>query len=200
MEINRRANELRKPLNQSSAAYLKPDPRYDVGHLSWDEMIKIAPDCKELQKQPVTACEVYPLASKALGMAIRASGQRWQSSADQFAMKTAPALQKRIGELRSRLGDDLSQMARQAADEADETNKGLSLDQPLKIKHVVDAMDTLLRRRRRRFRWMRRGLWLAVEWTLIGFMWYVWFVVMILRVFLGMGRMALNGVRWLLWL
>ena len=200
MEINRRANELRKPLNATSAAYLKPDPRYDVGPLSWDEMIKIAPDCKELQEQPVTACEVYPLASKALGMAIRASGQRWQSSADQFATKTAPALQKRIGELRSRLADELSQMARQAADEADETNKGLSLDQPLKIKHVVDAMDTLLRQRRRRFRWMRRGLWLAVEWVLIGFMWYVWFVVMIFRIFLGVGRVAWNGVRWLLWL
>ncbi len=46
---------------------------------------------------------------------------------------------------------------------------------------------------------MRAG-WLAVEWVLVGFMWYVWFVVMIARIFLGVGKGLLNGVRWLLWL
>lgn len=200
MEINRRANEVRKPLGQRSNPNTKPDPRYDVCTLDWDEMIELNPECGGLREQAVATCEVYPLASRALGMSIQASGQRWQSSADEFANKTVPALRQRVWQLRSRLGDDLSGLTRKAADEADETNKGLALDQPLKVKHVLDAMDTLLRQRRRRFRWVRRGMWLAVEWVLIGFMWYVWFVVMIFRLFLGVGRVTLKGVRWLLWL
>jgi hypothetical protein len=47
---------------------------------------------------------------------------------------------------------------------------------------------------------MRRGMWLGVEWVLVGFMWYVWFVVTILRLVLGAGKAAWTGVRWLLWL
>ncbi|KAH7320031.1 hypothetical protein B0I35DRAFT_430444 [Stachybotrys elegans] len=70
-------------------------------------------------------------------------------------------------------------MSRRAADEADETSKDLALGQPLKVKHV-----------RRR----------SVEWGLVGLMWYVWFVVMILRIFLGVGKGVISGVRWLLWL
>ena len=31
-------------------------------------------------------------------------------------------------------------------------------------------------------------------------MWYVWFVVMIARVFLGLGEGMFRGLRWLLWL
>ncbi|OAR01640.1 hypothetical protein LLEC1_03143 [Akanthomyces lecanii] len=38
------------------------------------------------------------------------------------------------------------------------------------------------------------------DWLLVGFMWYVWFVVMILRVFLGIGQGIWHGVKWVLWL
>ncbi|CRK36982.1 hypothetical protein BN1723_020611 [Verticillium longisporum] len=91
-------------------------------------------------------------------------------------------------------------MTRAAADEADETSRDLAFGQRLKIKAVVDVIDKMLRRRRRRFRWVRRALWLGVEWGLVGIMWYVWFVVMILRVFVGFGKGVVGGVRWLLWL
>ncbi|GKT91564.1 UPF0183 domain-containing protein [Colletotrichum tofieldiae] len=91
-------------------------------------------------------------------------------------------------------------MTRAAADEADETSRDLTLGQRLKIKHTLDVIEKMLRRRRRRFRWVRRAMWLAVEWVLVGFMWYVWFVVMILRVFWGVGQGAVGAVRWLLWL
>lgn len=200
MEINRRAAEIRKPLGEVSSLDSKPGPLYNVCKLDWDEMMKLNPECGKLREEAVPTSEVYPLASRALGMAIQASGQRWQTSADRFAGKTAPALRNRVWQLRARLGDDLSSMTRKAADEADETNKGLALDQPLKVKHVLDALDRLLRQRRRRFRWVRRGMWLAVEWFLIGFMWYVWFVVMIFRLFLGVGKVTVNSVKWLLWL
>jgi hypothetical protein len=199
-EINRRANELHRPLCKESLELAKTSRRSSVGELAWVDIAELAPECKELHEQQVSSCDIYPLASRALGMAIQASGQRWQASADRFTSDTTPSLQRRIWEVRSRLTDELSQMTRRATDEADEASNELALDQPLKVKHVVDVIEKLLRKRRRRFRWLRRAMWLAVEWVLVGFMWYVWFVVMILRIFLGVGKGVWGGVRWLLWL
>lgn len=189
-----------KPLCKASLELAKKEPRGEAGNLAWAEISKLTPNNKELREQQVPACDIYPLASRALGMTIKTSGQRWQASADRFTTKTAPEFQKRIWTVRSRIGDDLSQMTRHAADEADETNRELALDHPLRVKHVIDVIEKLLRKRRRRFRWLRRGLWLAVEWALVGIMWYVWFVVMILRIFIGFGKGVWGGVRWLLWL
>jgi hypothetical protein len=95
---------------------------------------------------------------------------------------------------------DLTAKTRKAADEADELSRDLAMGQRLKIKMVIDVIEKMGRRKRRRFRWVRRGLWLGVEWVLVGFMWYVWFVVMVLRVVLGVGRGVVGGVKWLLWL
>ncbi|POR38056.1 Uncharacterized protein TPAR_01780 [Tolypocladium paradoxum] len=200
MEINRRASELHKPFGNENLAVKGMPVRTSCGSVGWTDIAKLCPDRTQLCVQPVTYCELYPLAASTLGGTIQASGQRWQLSADRFANDTSPELKRRIGAVRSRLVDDLLGMTRSAADEADETSRDLALGQPLKVKHVVDIIEKMLRRRRRRLRWVRRALWLTVEWLLVGFMWYVWFVVMILRVFLGVGKGVWRGVRWLLWM
>lgn len=200
MEINRRAHTKYKPLCPGPLDETQAKTRYSLGGMAWNDIACLVPDDKELREQEVSACDVYPLACRALGMSIQSSSQTWQTLADDFTQKTTPKLQKQIWTVRSRITDDLSQMTRRAADEADETSKELALDQPLKVKHVIDVIEKLLRKRRRRFRWVRRALWLAVEWVLVGFMWYVWLMVMIFRVFWGVGRGVWGGVRWLLWL
>ena len=200
MEIKRRAAAPQQPFYKDALNGPREDPSGASCGVDWADLAKLAPDNQDLPGQEVPTCEVYHLASRVLGMAIQSSGQRWQASADKFTSTTSPGLQKQIWEIRSRLTDDLSNMTRRAADEADETNKELALDQPLKIKHVNDVIEKLLRNRRRRFRWVRRGLWLTVEWLLVGFMWYVWFMVMVVRLFLGIGKGLVSGVRWLFWL
>lgn len=192
MEINRRAHTSHRPFAQDDhtkhqlkqCGIVLPD--LDI---SSDEM-----------DREVDMCEIYPVTAQAISFAIQGSAQRWQSSADKFTTVTSPELHRRIGGVRSRVADDLSKMARKVMDHADETSTGLALDQPLKVKHVVDIIEKMIRRRRRRLRWVRRGLWLTVEWLLVGFMWYVWFVVTILRIFLGVGKGVWSGVKWLLWL
>ncbi|KAF4125076.1 hypothetical protein GMORB2_3915 [Geosmithia morbida] len=144
--------------------------------------------------------DMYAFGSRALGAAVQASSQRLQESVDVFTAETAPDLQRCIWEVRSHVANDLSGMARQAADEADSTSGQLAFEQPLRVKHVADVIDKLLRKRRQRFRWVRRALWQAVEWLLVGFMWYVWLVVTVLKVFVGLGRGIYRSVRWLLWL
>ncbi|KND91360.1 hypothetical protein TOPH_03970 [Tolypocladium ophioglossoides CBS 100239] len=200
MEINRRAGELHKPFVIESLAMKGMPFGTSCAGVGWADIAKLCSDRTQLCAQQVTHCELYPLAASTLGGAIQASGQRWQGSADCFANKTSPELQRRIGAVRSLLVDGLSEMTRSTADEADEMSRDLALGQPVKVKHVVDIIEKMLRRRRRRLRWVRRALWLTVEWLLVGFMWYVWFVVMILRVFLGVGKGVWRGVRWLLWM
>ncbi|TQV96094.1 UPF0183 domain-containing protein [Cordyceps javanica] len=195
MEISRRAQETHKPFRNDSA-----DICVNVANIDWDGIAKLCPDSKHLQNQDVPFAEVYPLAAQTLTSTIQIFGQRWQVAADKFTSHTGPELHRRVGAVRSRVADDLAPMTRAAVEEADEASRSLALDQPLRIKHVVDTIEKMLRRRRRRLRWLRRGLWLSVEWLVVGFMWYVWFVVMILRVFLGIGKGIWHGVKWVLWL
>ncbi|KID75360.1 uncharacterized protein G6M90_00g059750 [Metarhizium brunneum] len=199
MEINRRAQEAHKPFCPDSLAATGPSSG-NSANIGWADIAKICPEIAQQGDRETAYYELYSLAGRALATAIQNSGRRWQASADQLTYRTSPQLQNRIGDVRSSIADDLSERSRKAADLADETNRDLALGQPLKVKVVIDIMEKMLRRRRRRLRWIRRALWLTVEWLLVGFMWYVWFMVMILRVFLGMGKGIWNGARWLLWL
>ncbi|KAL0935421.1 UPF0183 domain-containing protein [Colletotrichum truncatum] len=197
MEIARRADE------PHFVFASKPRPsRTDkqVANVFWPEVAKLSPDPASLHNTAVPQTELYQFAAKTLGTSIQCSGQEWQKTADLFVSETIPSLHRRVEDVRRRVATDLSAMTRAAADEADETSRDLTLGQRLKIKHTLDVIETMMRRRRRRFRWVRRAMWLAVEWVLVGFMWYVWFVVMILRVFWGVGQGAVRAVRWLLWL
>ncbi|KAG8408865.1 hypothetical protein J3458_019877 [Metarhizium acridum] len=200
MEINRRAQEAHKPFCPDSLAATGRSSGSNCANIGWADIAKICPEVAQQGDRETAYYELYSLAGRALSTAIQNSGRRWQASADRLTYRTSPQLQNRIGDVRSSIADDLSEQSRKAADLADETNRDLALGQPLKVKVVVDIMEKMLRRRRRRLRWIRRALWLTVEWLLVGFMWYVWFMVMILRVFLGMGKGTWNGVRWLLWL
>ncbi|XP_044719919.1 uncharacterized protein HRG_06508 [Hirsutella rhossiliensis] len=200
MEISRRANEICEPFSNEALTANRASMEANRAGIEWADIARLSPEKQQLRNHKAALCELYPLAAKTLASAIQASGQRWQISADRFTTRTSPDLHRRIGQVRSRLVDDLSEMTRRAANDADETSRDLALGQPLKVKHVTDTIDKMLRRRRRRLRWVRRALWLMVEWLLVGLMWYVWFVVMILRVVLGLGKGAWRSVKWLLWM
>ncbi|KAK1984994.1 hypothetical protein LZ30DRAFT_585105 [Colletotrichum cereale] len=197
MEITRRANE---PHHVFAERQTLSQNDVQVANIFWPEIAKLSPDPGSVRSKAVPQTELYQVAAKALGGSIQCSGQEWQKTADLFVSDTVPALHRRVEDVRRRVATDLSAMTRAAADEADETSRDLTLGQRLKIKHTLDVIEKMLRRRRRRFRWVRRAMWLAVEWVLVGFMWYVWFVVMILRVFLGVGQGVVGAVKWLLWL
>ncbi|KAG6004717.1 hypothetical protein E4U21_000808 [Claviceps maximensis] len=203
MEISRRATQ--KPFC-ADARLSKDAAATSPSLFKWAEITKLCPEATQPSGESqgnhiqVTFCELYAFAGRSLSAAIKKSSRRWQDSADHFMYRTSPQLQNRIGDVRSRIADDLSDQSRQASDLADETNRDLALGQPLKVKAVVDTIGAMVRRKRRRLRWVRRALWLTVEWILVGFMWYVWAMVMILRVFLGIGKGLVKSVRWLLWL
>lgn len=198
-DISRRAHQPRLLIDDKT----KDEADRDGNQVSysWKDIRHFIPENqRELANQPISQLELHPTAARVLGSSIQTSAQEWQKAADVFASQTTPDLQRRVDDLRARVALDLTSMTRTAADEADEMNKDLVANQRLKVKLVVDTIEKLLQRRRRRFRWVRRAGWLAVEWLLVGFMWYVWFVVMIARIFLAAGRGVVGGVRWLLWI
>ncbi|KAI6769655.1 hypothetical protein HG530_004284 [Fusarium avenaceum] len=200
MEISRRAHESKKPLANRCPQEPRASPQSNFVTVPWADIAKFTPK-KSLPSDDAVPCsDHFRLASTALGVAIQTSMEQWQTSADKFTAQTRPKLEERIWCVRSRIADELSGMTREASDQADETGRDLALGQLLKVKHVADLTDKMMRNRRRRFRWLRRGMWSVVEWLLVGFMWYVWFVVTIFRLFLGIGTGVWQGVRWLLWL
>jgi len=149
--------------------------------------------------EPVPKSQQHRLAARIISDDVQLSSQIWQDSADTFVNDTVNVLMNRIGSLQHRLVDNLTPLTRTAADEADEVSKDLVTSQMLKVKRIGDKIDKMTRTRRRRFRW-RRGGWVLVEWALVGIMWYVWFLVVIARVFMGVAKGFVGSVRWLLWL
>ncbi|GAP84352.1 putative upf0183 domain-containing protein [Rosellinia necatrix] len=188
MEISRRANEPNPLCGLDSTM---------VG-LPWTEICRFVPG--EDHNLCVPQTELFPTTARILSHSVDDSLETLDKSVFHFSTETAPALQQRIDTIHNRVAVDFMEMTHHATDEADAVSRDIVDYQRLKVKSVVDTMDKMLRRRRRRFRWVRRAGWLAVEWVLVGFMWYVWFVVMLTRIVMGAGRGVVSVVRWLLWL
>jgi hypothetical protein len=179
-EISRRAAEVKDLRNTTDKHYA------DIAPLAQHEV------------EPVPKSQQHILAARILADDIQLSSRMWHTAADTFTGATVSNLLERIDTLQGKLRDNLTPMTRKAADEADEVSKDLVTSQTLKVKRITDTMDRMMRQRRRRFRWLRRGGWVLVEWALVGVMWAVWFVVVFVRVVLGVGR-GITGVgRWLL--
>jgi hypothetical protein len=181
-EISRRAAELKDLRTDDDSQYK------DVALLAREEL------------KPVPKSQEHRLAARIISEDIQLSSQMWHTSADTFCNTTISELLDKIETLRSRVGDSLTPATRKAADEADEVSKDLVTSQTLQVKSINDAIAKMMRRRNRKFRWLRRGGWVLVEWALVGVMWWLWFMVVLARIVIGVGRGAVAGFRWLFWL
>ena len=181
-EISRRAAEAKDLRNPDESSYA------DIAALAQDDL------------KPVPKCQQHLLAARIISNDIQLSSRLWQASADTFCNTTVENILERVEDLQNRLSESLTPMTRRAGDEADEVSKDLVTSQTLAVKRLTDKMEQMMRRRRRRFRWLRRGGWVLVEWALVGVMWYVWFMVMLARIVMGVARGVVGSVRWLLWL
>ena len=149
---------------------------------------------------PVPNSQQHILAARILANDMQLSSQAWQASADSFYDTTVSRLFDRADKLHSSIADGLAPRVRTAADEADAVSRDILTFQSLQVKRIIDTMDNMMRRRRRRFRWLRRGGWVLVEWSLVGVMWFAWFLVVFVRIILGLGTGVVRSVRWLFWL
>jgi hypothetical protein len=90
--------------------------------------------------------------------------------------------------------------ARNSGDESVRFGAEVTGQRTIEVRRVVDALEKLARARRRRLRWIRRVGFGLVEWGVVMFMWWIWFIVMILRGIWKTVRGGVGVVRWVFWL
>ena len=140
------------------------------------------------------------LAARMLITNIETSTRRLRDDAEHFSHNTIEKLHDQIKAIDEHVTYKLTPLVRASTDDADAFSTELTTTHTLAIKQLNDSMDTILRRRRRRLRELRRIGWAMVEWTLLGIMWMVWLVVVIVRLVRGTVGGLLKGLRWLFWL
>ena len=148
----------------------------------------------------VPRSEEHNLVARIYAGNIDNASEQLRRAAERFSKNTLDNLQKQIKDIDERVTQKLTPSVRTCADEADAFSAQLTTTHVLEVKQLNDSVDAILRKRRRRLRWIRRGAYVLLEWTLLGIMWWVWLIVVILRLIRGMIRGFVNAVRWLLWL
>ena len=149
---------------------------------------------------PVPRNQEHRLAARILVNNIELTNQKVRDMADHFSNTAVENLHRQIKAIDRRVTDDLTPKVREAADNADAFSTQLTTTHTLAVKQLNDAVDVILRRRRRRFRWLRRGGFVLLEWTLLGIMWWVWFIVVIVRLIRATLGGVISGIRWFFWL
>ncbi|KAL8874815.1 MAG: hypothetical protein Q9198_006740 [Flavoplaca austrocitrina] len=140
------------------------------------------------------------LTAKLVVQEIDDTNQRLREAAETYSDKTVERLHQQFRDLDAYVSHNLVPAVRGSADDADDLSTELTTTQTLAVKRLNDAVDLVLRRRRRRLRWVRRGGYALLEWMLLGIMWAVWMIVVAVRLVRGVIGGVLGGLRWMLWL
>ncbi|KAL8652616.1 MAG: hypothetical protein Q9226_004197 [Calogaya cf. arnoldii] len=161
-------------------------------HQRWGDESKSIPKVPRQQEHLLTA--------KLIVQEIDNTNQRLREAAEIYSDKTVEDLHQQFKDLDAYVSHNLVPALRGSADDADGLSTELTTTQTLAVKRVNDAVELVLRRRRRRLRWVRRGGYVLLEWMLLGIMWAVWMVVVAVRLVRGVIGGVFRVVRWMVWL
>ncbi|CAZ84629.1 unnamed protein product [Tuber melanosporum] len=117
-----------------------------------------------------------------------------------FTNSTVVELKGLVDNIKSEIETRLATMLGEVADGAGELNGELTTKCTLAVKAVNDDLSNVMRRKRRRFRWIRRVGYVMLEWVVLGVMWWVWLVVVVVRFLRVTVTWTIRGVRWILWI
>ncbi|KAJ9264512.1 hypothetical protein DTO195F2_2329 [Paecilomyces variotii] len=144
--------------------------------------------------------EKFDCAAKNFVRTFESRRSSLRQSMDRFSGVTSPSLKSELEKLETLVSQSLTPRVRAAAIEAEALTTQLNTTSTLAIKELSDALDRGVRKRNRRFRWVRRTGFVLLEWLLVGVMWWVWLIVMIFKVGRGIWRATVSSIRWVLWL
>ena len=152
---------------------------------------------QDMRQVPVR--EEHVVIARALSTHVSTSLSESHNSLMRFHTETAKTLTYELDNLQYRVRDQLTQLVHDTSDEADAFNVELTTKQPQSVKRVDDAVDAILRQRRRRFRLFRHAGFKMLEWLVLSIMWWLWFVVILFKAARGLLCGFLAFLRWLLW-
>ena len=142
----------------------------------------------------------HVVAGRVLISSVETTTKHLRDVAEQFSHSAVQKLYDQIRAIDDHVNYKLTPLVRGAADDADAFSTELTTTHTLAVKQLNDSVDVVLRRRRRRLRWVRRAGWAILEWALLTIMWLVWFVVVIIRFARCTIRGIVTGIKWLFWL
>lgn len=197
-EIYRRAHELRTLQDSETVQY----PIYKNRTLYFGIAQMVADREETLISKPIPRSQEHIVAAKVLSNDIQLSSRQWQDAAEHFSSTTIGNLLDKVEELQQKIVSEqgLSEVVKKLADDADRLSGDLVGDRTAETRDISRRMERLLRRRRQRFRSVRKLGWVALEWVLVGVMWWTWALVVIIRIIAGLFKGAGRVGRWLLWL
>ncbi|MCJ1375437.1 hypothetical protein MMC20_006672 [Loxospora ochrophaea] len=140
------------------------------------------------------------LAARLLVKAIEETNDGLRGAADKLSGTTINELHDKIKAVDKRITSQLTPLVQQSADDADALSNELANTHRQSVQKLNNSMDLVVRRRRRRLRWIRRAGYFALEWTLLGMMWLIWLNVTIIRLVRAIIIGTYRSVRWLFWL
>lgn len=158
---------------------------------------------EEISSGPIPSIprsQEHRLATRILVNNIELTNQKVRDMAENFSNTAVTSLHRQIKTIDERVTRNLTPMVRASTDDADSFSAQLTTTHTLAVKQLNDAVDVILRKRRRRLRWLRRTVYALLEWTLLGIMWWVWFIVVLVRLARGVLKGLLLGARWFFWL
>ena len=142
----------------------------------------------------------FNVAARNLLRGFERSQSQFEQSIDRFPASTSEPLRSQLHSLENLVNQSLSPRVRAVGDDAEDLSVQLHTTSTLAVKQLSDALDRGLRKRRRRLRWIRRTGFVVLEWALVGVLWWVWLIVMVFKLFRGVLRGAVSGIKWVLWL
>ncbi|KAG9654632.1 hypothetical protein KCU64_g7082, partial [Aureobasidium melanogenum] len=147
---------------------------------------------------PVCVKEEFSVAARMLHKTIKDQTTSLSKQLSSFRQNELPGLHDRLADLRIKVDEKFTPLVHSTADEADAFTVALTTQHTLAIKQVNDAIDNVLRRRRRKLIFLQKATFTVLEWIVLALLWGVWFVVIIIRFFRGIFSGIIGGVRWML--
>ncbi|KAK3636738.1 hypothetical protein LTR56_014040 [Elasticomyces elasticus] len=168
-EIQRRANAIRE---QPLPLYVK------IGET-------VGQDFPRVSKK-----EEHLVSSRMLSDHLITILSQFEQDLDHFQNGTAKQLSSQLDGLGRKAAGQLTTTVHDTSDDADAFLVELTTKVPQDVKRVDDAIEDILRERRRQFRLLRRAGFKLLEWLVLGIMWWLWFIVLLFqagkRVVVGM--------------
>jgi hypothetical protein len=147
----------------------------------------------------VSERQVYQKAADNLAETLTTESDRLYATTTHFRADTIAELRSSLGDLRNMAHDRLEQ-ARQAGDIAVNFTAEVTGHKNIQIMQIVDGLEKFRRRRGRRLKWITRVAFGTLEWGVVLFMWAVWLVVLVIRIFLNILIGVVKFGKWALWI
>lgn len=142
----------------------------------------------------------YVESGRAFSERIDTAISKFDTSARQVRDQNFVRLQTQINDLQEQATSKLLPQVRSCGDEADAFIARMTTTHTLAVTQVLDSVDTMMRRRRKRLRFLRRASFLFLEWLLVSILWFIWLFVSSIRLIKICVLAVVRSVRWLLWI